>query len=216
MKDNRHISYMPASKEEEEFFKNYDSSIYKKPSVSVDGAIFARDKKTGSLKLLLIKRGGYPYKGCYCLPGGFIEIDEDLHDAVKREIKEETNIAGIEFEQVYTFGKPDRDPRQRTISVLYAAYSEDILEAQAGDDAAYTEWFTIEDYKSDLKEKNTREISLKLRGGVEISPKIIKTASNGIVKSKSVEIIETGGLAFDHAHVIIAAYEFILGKFKNK
>lgn len=203
------MSYQPASKEEEEFLKNYDPTKYKNPGVATDGAIFARDKNR--LKVLLIKRGNFPYKGAFGIPGGFVEFDEDLADAVKREIKEETDIDKIVFEQVGAFGKPDRDPRNRVITILYAAMVRfaDVA-PKAGDDAAEAEWFAIEDYKSEISYaggKNERTISMTLTGSITLKPQI-KICED----TKTAEILDNGNLAFDHAHEIIAAYEYIMRK----
>lgn len=199
--------YQPSSKEEEEFLKKYDPTKYKNPGVATDGAIFARDKNI--IKVLLIKRGNFPYKGALSIPGGFVEIDEDLADAVKREIREETDIGGIVFEQVGAFGRPDRDPRYRVITILFAAMVNfgDVA-AKAGDDAAEAEWYTIEDYKSETSYangKNERTVSMTLSGNLTLKPRIKINED-----TKYVEILNNGNLAFDHAHEIIAAYEFIM------
>ena len=93
-------------------------------SVAADGALF----------ILLIKRGGYPYKGCWALPGGFVNIDEDLPEAAKRELLEETNINIDYLERAAVWSRPDRDPRQRVITVSYDALT-DKMNALAGDDA---------------------------------------------------------------------------------
>ena len=204
--------YKPASREEEKFLKNYDSSKYKNPAVSADGAIFAWDEEESKMKLLLVQRGNFPYKGCYCLPGGFVEIDEDLLDAVKREIKEETDIEGIPFEQVGAFGRPDRDPRQRVITILFAAMVRfaDVT-AKAGDDAAEAEWYTIEDYKNEISYKNgkgERTASLILKGSQQFTPKI-----RIALDTMAVDIVDGGNLAFDHAHEVIAAYEYVMRYF---
>lgn len=67
------MTYKPSGKDEETFLKNYDAGKYQNPAVAADTALFAADGK--NIKLLLIKRGGYPYKGCWALPGGFVNID---------------------------------------------------------------------------------------------------------------------------------------------
>ncbi len=98
-------------------------------------------------EVLLIERGREPFRGRWALPGGFVEIDEDLPDAARRELGEETGIHIAENERLVelgTFGKPGRDPRGRVISVVYlagVAYSESA--AVAGDDAARAEWFPL-------------------------------------------------------------------------
>ena len=117
-------------KSEEEFLKNYDSSCFEKLSCTTDIALFSVSNEidTNYRKLshkfysvLLVKRKNYPFKDKWCLPGGFIRIDEDLEDAPKRILKEETNIDDVYLEQLYTFGDIDRDPRYRILSVSYLA-----------------------------------------------------------------------------------------------
>jgi 8-oxo-dGTP diphosphatase len=100
--------------------------------------------RQSALCVLLIQRGNPPYQGMWALPGGFLDIDEDLEACAKRELSEETGIEGVYLEQLYTFGNPQRDPRERVISVTYFALSQsDNLSPQASSDAALTAWFAI-------------------------------------------------------------------------
>lgn len=117
---------------------------YPHPAVTTDVVIFTiRD---GQLKLLLIKRGGDPYQGRWALPGGFIEMGEDLEAGARRELEEETGVSGVYLEQLYTFGKPDRDPRERVISVAYyALIPSDQVRLQAATDAEAVGWFAFEE-----------------------------------------------------------------------
>ena len=95
-------------------------------------------------EVLLIRRANEPFKGSWAIPGGFVEMDEDVPDAASRELCEVTGleIPPGELVEVGVFGRPGRDPRGRTISVVYAAeVSPDWAEATAGDDAAEAEWF---------------------------------------------------------------------------
>jgi 8-oxo-dGTP diphosphatase len=113
-----------------------------RPMVTVDAVVFA--VSDNSIKLLLINRGHEPFKGQWAIPGGFIGIDEELDDAVKRELKEETGLTGIELEQMHTFGKVGRDPRGRQITVCYLGIiTEGLDRIKAGDDAAKARWFDI-------------------------------------------------------------------------
>ncbi|MBQ7766037.1 MAG: NUDIX hydrolase [Lachnospiraceae bacterium] len=105
--------------EEKEFLQQYDSSAFEKPSVAVDVLIFTIENDT--LKVVMVERKEFPYKGCLALPGVFVGIDESLEDAVKRGVKVETGLTDIYFEQLYTWGEVKRDPRMRIISVSYMA-----------------------------------------------------------------------------------------------
>ncbi|PHI20677.1 NUDIX hydrolase [Lewinellaceae bacterium SD302] len=116
---------------------------YPRPSVTVDIVVFGYSGR-GNLKLLLIQRGGEPYKGHWALPGGFVEIDEDLETSALRELEEETGVRDLFVEQLYTFGTPDRDPRGRVISVAYYALVnlQDHPPTPASD-ADKAEWFDL-------------------------------------------------------------------------
>ena len=95
-------------------------------------------------EILLVRRANEPFKGSWAIPGGFVEMDEDVPDAASRELREETGleISPEDLVEVGVFGRPGRDPRGRTISVVYAnVVSPDHSEATAGDDAADAKWF---------------------------------------------------------------------------
>lgn len=116
---------------------------YPHPAVTVDCAVFSLDR--AELRVLLIQRGGEPFRGAWALPGGFVEIDEDLHAAAARELQEETGVRGIFLEQLGAFGRPDRDPRERVISVaFYAVGRFSAQEMKADDDAADADWFAMD------------------------------------------------------------------------
>ena len=107
---------------------------YPHPAVTVDIVVFTIEND--ELKVLLIQRDQEPFEGQWAIPGGFIDIDERLSDAAKRELKEETGVSAAYLEQLYTFGNPGRDPRERVISVAYYALIPiDQLSLAAGDDA---------------------------------------------------------------------------------
>jgi 8-oxo-dGTP diphosphatase len=112
---------------------------YPRPAVTVD-AILISSKKN----ILLIERGSEPFKGKWALPGGFIELDESLETACRRELEEETGLRVGELTQFKAYGDVDRDPRGRTISVIFYSFQEEESAPQAGDDAANAQWFPLE------------------------------------------------------------------------
>jgi len=110
--------------------------------VAVDIVVLTvRDEQ---LQVMAIRRGGGPGTGELALPGGFVKIDEDLEAAARRELMEETNLEVDFLEQVGTYGAPDRDPRGRTVSVLYLAVVPDLPEGEAGTDAAEAMWMAVD------------------------------------------------------------------------
>jgi len=125
---------------------------YHRPSVTVDVVVFGLDDSVGALKVLLIKRGrpGTAFEGCWAIPGGFIEKDEDLEVAARRELREETHAEPSYIEQLATFGRPGRDPRGHVISVAYMALVRcDSLVIQGDDDAKEARWWSV-DHLPDL------------------------------------------------------------------
>ncbi len=113
---------------------------YPHPAVTTDVILFTIHEER--LELLLIRRGAEPFKGRWALPGGFVNIDEDLADCAKRELEEEAGITGVYLEQLNTFGAPDRDPRGRVISVAYyALVPRERLAIRAASDAEAVAWF---------------------------------------------------------------------------
>ena len=107
--------------------------------VTVDVVIFAL--REGELHVLLIQRGVSPFQGRWALPGGFIHRGESLEDAARRELEEETGVRDVYFEQLYTFGDPDRDPRGRIVTVAYyALLTGEAATPVAGTDAGAARW----------------------------------------------------------------------------
>jgi 8-oxo-dGTP diphosphatase len=120
-----------------------------RPAVTVDCVIFGLDAERG-LRLLLIRRRDPPCQGMWALPGGFVRTSdsgdqgEDLEAAAKRELEEETGAKVSYLEQLFTFGKPGRDPRGRVISVAYMALVRpaDYIVA-GGTDATEADWISV-------------------------------------------------------------------------
>ena len=115
---------------------------YPRPSLTVDAVAFRRKKE--SFELLLIQRKHEPFEGRWALPGGFVDIDETLEEAVTRELKEETNLTGVELNQLHAFSALGRDPRGHTISVVFWGVLNTDQEIVAGDDAENAKWFNLD------------------------------------------------------------------------
>lgn len=120
-----------------------------RPMVTVDAVVFKRYQ--GKIATLLINRKNDPYKGYWAFPGGFVEMDEELDEAAARELAEETNLKGIDLEQMHTFGKVGRDPRGRQITIAFIGFTdENNANIRAGDDAAQARWFDIDDLPQNM------------------------------------------------------------------
>lgn len=140
---------------EQQFLETYETNKYPAFAVTSDIALFTiRD---GKFSVLLVQRGGHPYKGSWALPGGFVGIAEDARDAAVRELGEETGISAENFylEQMGTYSTPQRDPRMRVVSVAYFALVPDLPDPVGGDDAADARFFPLEDL--DLGEHSAEE-----------------------------------------------------------
>lgn len=115
---------------------------YPRPALTVDVAIVTREAVP---RVLLIQRKSEPFAASWALPGGFVEPDERLADAARRELLEETGVTACELEQLYTAGDPGRDPRGWTVSVVYLAQVEPgAAKPVAADDASAVGWFPLD------------------------------------------------------------------------
>ena len=120
-----------------------------RPMVTVDATVFTHSG--GKIKVLLIKRGNEPFKGKWAVPGGFVNMDEELEDAIVRELEEETGLTGVHLEQMHTFGTVGRDPRGRQITIVFMGIAkEEQTKVEAGDDAAEAKWFDTDELPEDL------------------------------------------------------------------
>ena len=127
---------------EAEAIADFRTHNYPKPSLTADCALFAW--QDGGWKLLLIRRGGHPYLGCWALPGGFADQGETIERTAARELEEETCVTGVGMQLVGVYSAPGRDPRGWTVSVAYAArLPEGALKATAADDAAEARWVSV-------------------------------------------------------------------------
>lgn len=115
---------------------------YPHPSVTTDCVIFGFDGI--KLKVLLVERGMAPYKGRWAFPGGFLNMDESAEEGALRELKEETGLEGAYIRQFHTFSAPQRDPRERVITIAYYALVR-MREVKGGDDASDARWFALDE-----------------------------------------------------------------------
>ena len=115
---------------------------YPHPAVTTDCVIFGFNGER--LQVLLIERGIEPFKGRWAFPGGFLKMDETAEEGAKRELKEETGLENAYIQQLHTFSAPNRDPRERVITIAYYALVN-IQEVKGGDDAASARWFPLDE-----------------------------------------------------------------------
>lgn len=113
---------------------------YPHPAVTADCIVFY--KEYNKIYILLIKRKNDPYKDYWAFPGGFVNIDESAEEAAIRELKEETDLEVSNIEQLKAYSNPDRDPRERVITIAFLAESK-IKDVKEGDDAKEARWFEI-------------------------------------------------------------------------
>lgn len=154
---------------------------YPRPSLTADIVVLALDAE-GALRVLVIRRGGAPYQGCWALPGGFCEPGETVMQAAARELTEETELRDVRMEELRSFTTPGRDPRGWVVSVAHLALlpSARQREARAGDDASETAWLR-------LRIGKTGDFQLEHEG----APVALST------------------LAFDHREVLAVAVEHL-------
>ena len=116
-----------------------------RPQVAVTADLVVLRVRDGDLEVLAVKRRAGPFQGRWALPGGFVEPDEDLEQAARRELREETGIApgSVRLEQLAAYGDPHRDPRMRTVTVAYLVLAPDLPDPVSGDDAAEARWLPV-------------------------------------------------------------------------
>lgn len=196
--------------DEKIFLEKYDDRKYDKPSVTADINIFSvfdeetdnyRKLSSKKLKILLIKRGQYPFKDMYALPGGFVKRKETIDQAAFRELKEETNIECDFLQQLRTFSEPDRDPRRWVITCAYMALIDGKkYSVMGGDDAKEALWFEVslnmqgEDWKLELwHDEKKAEAVLKC------------DMKSSVSEFSNWRLVSSSNIAFDHALIITTA-----------
>ena len=170
------------SSDEAAYLASYDSASFPKPSVAVDVVLLAL--QGDGLSALLVRRGEHPDAGRWALPGGFVQLDEHLDDAAARVLRTKAGVENVYLEQLYTFGRPDRDPRMRILSVAYFALA----------DAALLERVPIGD--------GTRFHAIRVPG----------TGDTGGAADLLDERGDAVGVAFDHREIVGTAIKRLRGK----
>lgn len=127
--------------------EGYDPSDYPPFAVTADVVVIA--VHDGRAEVLLVQRGQEPFQGRWALPGGFVHIDEDLEDAARRELAEETGIEAEELRQLRAYGTPGRDPRMRVVTVVFLTEVDSSVDHKAADDAADTRFWPLHDVVAD-------------------------------------------------------------------
>lgn len=194
---------------EKEFLEGYDLSRYERPSVTADVAAFmirSQEKESyrkdpeNKLSLLLIKRGGHPFKDMWALPGGFLQKGETIEGCALREIEEETQVKPVSLMPIGVFSEPGRDPRGWIISNAFATIiSEEAIRQVGGDDAADAQWFALS------LEPNADESCLLTLTHDDTVLRAVLHEKKTRFGMTSFEIVDSGSLAFDHARIIASA-----------
>ena len=202
----------------EEFLDAYDPHKYQTPSCTTDAVIFSYkdhlDECMEGLKLLLIKRGNHPSIGAWALPGGFVNMKENLEDTARRELEEETGISGLLMEQIGTYGDYDRDPRTRVITTAYMSLvKEDKVKVQAGDDAADAAWCDVE-----FRELDDKKWQLSIYNEakqIKTTAVVKEYRTEGLIREQKFAVEKPGLLASDHAAIIVHAMTILKKRLQN-
>lgn len=223
------------TEEEKEYLKQYDITQYERPSVAADMAVFSimgdadateigknrsaenyRKIPESKLKMLMIRRGSYPYKNYWALPGGFCRKEEDIYETARRELYEETNVKNAYLQPIGIFGEAERDPRGWIVSHTFMALMDgEKSKLRAGTDAWEARWFEVQVDKKEVK-KNIKEDSAIIVNEYRLD------LCDGDVKLWAVvreekefehyhekvryDITEGQGIGFDHAKLIVSAF----------
>jgi len=235
------------SREEKEYLQQYDITKFDRPSIAADMAVFTvmgdqkeetvrdsgnyRKLPKKKLKLLLIKRGSYPYKDMWALPGGFCRKGEEVFDTAKRELFEETQVENAYLQLAGVFGGGGRDPRGWIISHTFLAlFDGKKCRLRAGSDAWDARWFDVELIREqeqtaewETVSKQDAEAMGEIADGKETIYRLILTNNDdgepirlqAAIRQKKrfwqfrvstdYQIEEEEGFAFDHAKIITYA-----------
>lgn len=214
---------------EDEFLKAYNIKEYERPSLATDIVVFAvknNDLQENSnftakdLSVVLIKRGEHPFMNDWALPGGFVKSNESVEETAYRELQEEAGVTEVDLSQLQVFSQPQRDPRGWIVSSAFVGITnQSNIHLQFGDDAIDSRFFDIQLTLTDvttneLKNKNITLEQYELiltNENKEITAIIQKETTKKLIGSKvKFSIVESNGLAFDHAKILVVALEKVL------
>lgn len=194
----------------EEFLKHYSSDDYEKMSITTDITLFSvsdlekesyRKKNKKIFGVLLVQRKTAPFMNQWCLPGGFLSLDEKLLDCAKRVLFLEANIEKVYLDQLHTFSDIERDIRGRVVSVSYIGLIDQNKIAEKLKENAF--FFQIEEKEEDNQVVELVFTSTKHKFSCRVKKKI---NDFGIV---SFIELENQYLAFDHLKMIALAMEYL-------
>ena len=228
------MTYDINSSEEREYLENYNIEQFERPSVAADIVAFAvmqdgeqsniRKLANRELKLLLIKRSQFPYKGAWALPGGFLRPGETIEETAKRELLEETGVENPFLHLAGVYSEAGRDPRGWIISNSFISLiNAENCTLRADTDAWDAAWFCVklqsDNTSSDDSTSTTKMIKHTLtlsfdsvfsdsniKGDENIEIKAIvseKSTRKGHNHVSSYQIVDSGELGFDHAKIIV-------------
>ena len=228
------MTYDINSSEEREYLENYNIEQFERPSVATDIVAFAvmrdgeqsniRKLENRELKLLLIKRSQFPYKGAWALPGGFLRPGETVEETAKRELFEETGVKNPFLHLAGVYSEAERDPRGWIISNSFISLiNAEICSLRADTDAWDAAWFCV-NLQSEITSNNdsssttqmikhtltlsfdstSSDSNIKGDENIEIEAIVSEESTRkGYNHVSNYQIVDRGGLGFDHAKIIV-------------
>ena len=213
----------------EEFLEGYQPYRYETPSCTTDAVVFSyrgmeeQIRDVNALEVLLVKRSNHPSIGFWALPGGFINLREDLEETARRELQEETGVSGLCMEQIAVCGAMDRDPRTRVITTAYMALvNREEISIEAGDDAADAAWCKIR--LSCVEEQRNGDTSLQVyqlqlfneEKQIDTTAVVEKNYRGELVQEVSYRVREPGKIAVDHSAILVQALLKLQGRMEGR
>ena len=207
-----------AVSEEAAFLRKYRPADFPRPSVTVDVVAFT--VIDAELRVLLVQRGKHPFKGAWAVPGGFVRVGdghrdqgEDLDVAAARELQEETSLSpsDVLLEQVAAFGRANRDPRMRVISIAFCALIRPDLVplVRAGGDANEAHWFSVTRLHRELLAFDHAEIVERTRAHVAARVDASDIASSLVPATFTIQELR-------HVHALLSGKPQDPGNFRRK